>query len=84
MAISRKLVAGVDVWLNTPAYPMEASGTSGEKAGINGVLNLSVLDGWWAEGFNGKNGWGIMPHGGSFSDEFRDHAEAGELLEMVE
>jgi len=61
MALARKLVTGVDVWLNTPEYPMEASGTSGEKAAINGVLNLSVLDGWWGEGYNGRNGWAIAP-----------------------
>jgi starch phosphorylase len=54
MALARKLVTGVDVWINTPEFPLEASGTSGEKAGINGVLNLSVLDGWWAEGYNGE------------------------------
>ena len=50
MSLARKLVTGVDVWLNNPTYPLEASGTSGQKAGINGVLNLSVLDGWWDEG----------------------------------
>lgn len=84
MALSRKLVAGVDVWLNTPAHPLEASGTSGQKAGINGVLNLSVLDGWWDEGFNGKNGWGITPHGESFSSDFSDREEAFELLDILE
>jgi starch phosphorylase len=55
--MARFLVQGVDVWVNNPRPPMEASGTSGMKAAINGVLNLSILDGWWAEGFNGKNGW---------------------------
>ncbi|HEY5790217.1 MAG TPA: alpha-glucan family phosphorylase, partial [Gammaproteobacteria bacterium] len=55
MALARKLVAGCDVWANTPEYPLEASGTSGQKAGINGVINLSVLDGWWGEGYNGDN-----------------------------
>src|SRR5690606_34101769 len=59
MALARRLVAGVDVWLNVPEYPMEASGTSGMKAGINGAINLSILDGWWAEGFDGGNGWGL-------------------------
>jgi len=54
MDVGRHLVQGVDVWLNTPRRPMEASGTSGEKAGLNGVLNFSVLDGWWREGYNGK------------------------------
>ncbi|WP_027084543.1 alpha-glucan family phosphorylase [Cohnella panacarvi] len=56
---ARWLVQGVDVWLNTPMKPMEASGTSGQKAALNGVLNCSVLDGWWAEGYNGRNGWAI-------------------------
>ena len=59
LALARRLVSGVDVWLNTPEYPYEASGTSGQKAAMNGVLNLSVLDGWWGEGFDGQNGWGI-------------------------
>lgn len=59
LAIARHLVQGTDVWLNTPSKPMEASGTSGQKAGLNGVLNVSILDGWWPEGFNGRNGWAI-------------------------
>ncbi|MCK5792004.1 MAG: alpha-glucan family phosphorylase [Ketobacter sp.] len=84
MALARKLVTGVDVWLNNPAYPLEASGTSGQKAGINGVLNLSVLDGWWDEGYNGKNGWAITPHGPQFSPDFRDREEANELMDVVE
>ncbi len=84
MALSRKLVTGVDVWLNNPIYPLEASGTSGQKAAINGVLNLSVLDGWWDEGYNGENGWAITPHGPHFSDEFRDQEEAKELLQLLE
>jgi glycogen phosphorylase len=84
IALARKLVTGVDVWLNTPQYPLEASGTSGQKAAINGVLNLSVLDGWWAEGYSGDNGWGIAPHGSAFSAEFRDREEAGELLDLLE
>jgi starch phosphorylase len=57
--IARYLVQGTDVWLNTPRRPNEASGTSGQKAALNGVLNFSVLDGWWTEGYNGKNGWVI-------------------------
>ena len=84
IALARKLVAGVDVWLNTPQYPQEASGTSGQKAAINGVLNLSVLDGWWAEGHTDDNGWGITPHGPQYSQEFRDREEAGELLDLLE
>lgn len=59
MHIARDLVRGVDVWLNNPRVLMEASGTSGQKASLNGVLNLSVLDGWWYEAYNGHNGWGI-------------------------
>ena len=60
MALARTLVAGADVWLNTPLPPLEASGTSGMKAALNGVLNLSVLDGWWIEAWvEGETGWGI-------------------------
>lgn len=84
MSLARKLVTGVDVWLNNPAYPLEASGTSGQKAGINGVLNLSVLDGWWDEGYNGENGWAITPHGSQFSPDYRDREEASELLDVLE
>jgi starch phosphorylase len=57
--VAHHLVSGVDVWLNTPREPMEASGTSGQKASLNGVPNFSVRDGWWFEGYNGKNGWAI-------------------------
>ena len=57
--IARYLVAGVDIWLNNPRRPLEASGTSGMKAAANGVVNLSVLDGWWDEGWTGDNGWAI-------------------------
>lgn len=84
LAIARKLVSGVDVWLNTPEYPLEASGTSGQKAAINGVLNLSVLDGWWGEGYNGKNGWAITPHGPKYDPSYRDREEADELLDILE
>lgn len=59
MHVGKNLVRGVDLWMNNPKAPLEASGTSGMKAGINGVPNFSVLDGWWIEGWNGKNGWGI-------------------------
>ncbi len=83
-ALARKLVTGVDIWLNTPEYPLEASGTSGEKAGINGVINLSVLDGWWGEGYNGENGWAITPHGPAFDSNYRDREEAQELLDILE
>jgi starch phosphorylase len=59
MRVARMLVQGVDVWLNTPRRPLEASGTSGQKAGANGALNCSVLDGWWPEAYDGTNGWAI-------------------------
>jgi glycogen phosphorylase len=62
LAVARELVAGCDVWVNLPRWPMEASGTSGMKATFNGALQLSVLDGWWAEAFDGSNGWAIDPH----------------------
>ncbi len=84
IALSRKLVTGVDVWLNTPEFPMEASGTSGQKAAINGGVNLSILDGWWREGFDGRNGWGIEPHGTDLPPEERDRVEAQELLDLLE
>jgi starch phosphorylase len=84
MTLARRLVTGVDVWLNNPEYPMEASGTSGQKAAANGVLNLSVLDGWWAEGFNGDNGWAIEPHAVGIDPDERDAVEAEELLDLLE
>ena len=84
MALARHMVAGVDVWLNTPEYPQEASGTSGQKAGLNGVVNLSVLDGWWGEGYNGSNGWGITPRDARFDHNQRKHEEANDLLNIIE
>ena len=84
ISLARKLVTGVDVWLNTPEYPMEASGTSGQKAGINGVINLSVLDGWWGEGYDGEDGWAITPHGPKYDVGFRDREEAQTLLDILE
>jgi len=84
MSLARKLVSGVDVWINTPEYPLEASGTSGEKAGINGVVNLSVLDGWWGEGATGDNGWSIAPHGREFDAEYRNQEESKDLLDIIE
>jgi starch phosphorylase len=79
MQVGRMLVQGVDVWLNTPRRPFEASGTSGQKAAVNGVLNCSILDGWWPEGYNGKNGWAI---GGteSLAEEWRQDQEDGRSL----
>ncbi|TVP58599.1 MAG: alpha-glucan family phosphorylase [Halomonadaceae bacterium] len=84
IALARKLVTGVDVWLNTPEYPLEASGTSGQKAAINGGINLSVLDGWWAEGFDGSNGWGVAPHCDDLPADQRDLVEAEDLLDILE
>ena len=66
--LARSLVQGVDVWLNNPKRPLEASGTSGMKAAFNGVLNFSVLDGWWEEGYNGNNGWEITSNYNAPSD----------------
>jgi starch phosphorylase len=84
LALGRALVSGVDVWLNTPEYPLEASGTSGEKAGINGVLNLSILDGWWGEGYSKNHGWAITPHGPQYDNTYRNQEEARELLDLLE
>jgi starch phosphorylase len=82
MGVARSLVAGVDVWLNNPVYPLEASGTSGMKAGINGTINLSVLDGWWAEGFDGQNGWAIPSS--TAQDAKRDDEDARSLYEILQ
>lgn len=84
MALARHMVAGVDVWLNTPEYPLEASGTSGQKAGLNGGVNLSVLDGWWGEGYNGSNGWGIRPRDSRVDHDHRLNEEANDLLNIIE
>lgn len=84
LALARKLVTGTDVWLNTPQYPLEASGTSGQKAAINGGLNVSVLDGWWAEGHDGSNGWAIQTHDSGMPNETRDNLESQELLDLLE
>ncbi len=84
MALARSMVSGVDVWLNTPEYPLEASGTSGQKAGLNGAVNLSVLDGWWGEGYNGRNGWGITPRSARFDYNQRLKEEANDLLDIIE
>lgn len=84
MALARRMVTGVDVWLNTPEYPLEASGTSGQKAGLNGAVNLSVLDGWWGEGYNGSNGWAITPRDSRLDHEQRYLEEAGDLLNIIE
>ena len=82
--LSRRLVAGVDVWLNNPVYPLEACGTSGMKAAMNGAINLSVLDGWWAEGYEGDNGWAIKPESLVLDEQRRDHEEAHTIYEILQ
>jgi starch phosphorylase len=82
--IARRLVSGVDVWLNNPVHPLEASGTSGMKAGMNGVINLSILDGWWDEGYDGQNGWGIKPASPQLDQHRRDREEARTLYELLQ
>jgi starch phosphorylase len=82
--IARYLVQGVDVWLNTPRRPMEASGTSGMKAALNGGLNFSVLDGWWREAYNGRNGWAIGEDKDPQAPEFQDQADALSLYSTLE
>jgi starch phosphorylase len=84
MNTARLLVQGVDVWMNTPRRPNEASGTSGMKAALNGVLNFSVLDGWWREGYNGKNGWPIGDHADYQDYNQQDDAESRELYDTLE
>ncbi|MRR09708.1 glycosyltransferase family 1 protein, partial [bacterium] len=82
--LARRMVSGVDVWLNNPIYPLEASGTSGMKAAINGALNLSVLDGWWGEGYDGNNGWAIKPVSDQIPPAERDAEEARTLYELLQ
>lgn len=84
MHMAKYLVQGVDVWLNTPRFPLEASGTSGQKAALNGVINLSVLDGWWKEGYNGANGWGIEPLTGNQDIQTQDQHDADQLYRILE
>ena len=84
MNIARLLVQGVDVWLNTPRRPNEASGTSGMKAALNGVLNFSVLDGWWREGYNGKNGWPIGDDTEYQDTHQQDEIDSRDLYETLE
>ena len=78
------MVSGVDVWLNNPRRPMEASGTSGQKASVNGVVNFSVLDGWWAEGYNQKNGWSIGTNKEYSSYEEQDRADSESIYYTLE
>lgn len=84
MNVARHLVAGCDVWLNTPRKPFEASGTSGQKIAINGGLHASILDGWWAEGYNKKNGWAIEGSDESMSPEEQDRRDAHALYELLQ
>ncbi|HEX6864870.1 MAG TPA: alpha-glucan family phosphorylase, partial [Thermoanaerobaculia bacterium] len=84
MHVGRQLVQGVDVWLNNPRRPQEASGTSGEKCILNGVLNCSILDGWWAEGYDGSNGFGIG-HGEIHTDpDVQDERDAADVFAVLE
>lgn len=84
MTLARRLVQGVDVWLNTPRRPMEASGTSGMKAALNGVLNCSILDGWWAEGYSPARGFAIGDESEAETDEEQDAADADALFAVLE
>jgi starch phosphorylase len=84
MGLARDLISGVDVWLNTPRRRQEASGTSGEKAGANGVLNFSVLDGWWCEGYLGNNGWAFGDNEDIHSNEELDAWDSEELYDILE
>lgn len=84
ISVARYLIRGVDVWLNNPRRPREASGTSGQKAALNGIPNLSILDGWWAEGFNGSNGWAIG-NGNTFAaEDEEDRLDAEDLYRVLE
>ncbi|HTX90544.1 MAG TPA: alpha-glucan family phosphorylase [Anaerolineales bacterium] len=83
MNLARYLVQGVDVWMNNPRRPNEASGTSGMKAALNGALNFSVLDGWWREAFNGSNGWAIGPDA-DLDSAVDDKADADSLYDVLE
>jgi starch phosphorylase len=84
IAVARALYQGADVWLNNPVRPQEACGTSGEKAALNGALNVSVLDGWWDEMFDGENGWAIGSAEMIDDDERRNEVEAHSLFELLE
>ena len=82
--LAKKLVRGVDIWLNTPTRPLEASGTSGEKAVMNGVLNLSVLDGWWAEGFRPNAGWALREARTYANQQFQDELDSETIYDLLE
>jgi glycogen phosphorylase len=83
MALAAAMVQGSDVWLNNPLRPLEACGTSGMKAALNGALNLSILDGWWDEWFDGQNGWAIPSADGVVDPERRDELEASALYDLL-
>lgn len=84
MKLARRMISGVDVWLNNPRRPLEASGTSGQKAGINGAINFSILDGWWDEGFDGLNGWAIGEKKEYKNPETQDLADSDSFYEQLE
>jgi starch phosphorylase len=88
LGLGRLMTSGVDIWLNTPIYPLEASGTSGMKAAMNGTVNLSVLDGWWAEAYDGrrgsKNGWAIPPPRDEQGHDDRDRQDSTTLYEILQ
>jgi glycogen phosphorylase len=84
IAVAQELVQGVDVWLNLPRRPLEASGTSGMKAALNGILNCSILDGWWAEGYNGRNGWAIGTTASYVDTTLQDSHDAESLYSTLE
>ena len=82
--LARNLVSGVDIWMNTPTRPMEASGTSGEKALMNGVINLSVKDGWWLEGYREGAGWALTEHRTYQNQEYQDRLDAATIYSLLE
>ena len=84
MQLARRLVSGVDIWMNTPTRPLEASGTSGEKALMNGVVNLSVLDGWWLEGYREGAGWALTEKRTYQNQEFQDQLDAATIYSLLE
>ena len=84
IGMSRYLISGVDVWLNNPRRPMEASGTSGQKASVNGVINFSILDGWWAEGYNANNGWKIGINSNYDNYEVQDNDDSESIYTTLE
>ena len=84
MELARRLVSGVDIWMNTPTRPLEASGTSGEKAELNGVVNLSVLDGWWVEGYRKSAGWALDEKRTYQNQEYQDKLDAATIYGLLE